>query len=95
MEHRKDNKLFGPENNKEQWLYSWVSRKISKVLSQNGFPWASCHTFRHTYISHLVMSGVPLTTVKEIVGHSSYVTTLKYAHLADGFKEEMVGKRPY
>ena len=87
LRHKKDNKLFGPENDKKQWLYRWVSHKISKVLTQNGFPWATCHTFRHTYISHLVMSGVPLTTVKEIVGHSSFTTTLKYAHLSTSHKK--------
>lgn len=78
-----------------QWDSQWISKKISTKLTKNGFPWATCHTFRHTYISHLVMSGVPLTTVKEIVGHSSYTTTLKYSHLATSHKKEMIKKRPY
>ncbi len=95
LHHRKDNKLLGPKSDDKQWPYEWVSKRISKVLTQNGFPWASCHTFRHTYISHLIMNGVPLTTVKEIVGHSSYTTTLKYSHLASGYKDEMIQKRPY
>ena len=76
----------------------WGSKKISTKLTKNGFPWATCHTFRHTfrhtYISHLMMSGVSLTTVKEIVRHSSYNTTLKYAHLAPGHKNDMAQKRP-
>ena len=91
---REDNILFAkPEG--DTWNYQWVSSKISQKLSENKFPWASCHTFRHTYISHLVMSGVPITTVKEIVGHSSISTTMKYAHLAPSHTQEMISKRPY
>jgi integrase len=55
---RDDNFLFGPLDGGKQWSSWWVSRKISKLLTELEFPWASCHTFRHTYISHLVMSGV-------------------------------------
>lgn len=59
------------------WRCWWVSRKISLKLTSIGFPWATCHTFRHTYISHLVMQGVPLITVKELVGHSDIKTTMR------------------
>ncbi len=48
----------------------------------------SLHTFRHTYISHLVRSGVPLRTVQIYAGHASYVTTESYAYLAPGNKPE-------
>ena len=91
---REDNYLFGNPSG-DRWSSKWVSSKISHKLSDNNFPWASCHTFRHTYISHLVMSGVPITTVKEIVGHSSISTTLKYAHLAPSHTQEMISTRPY
>lgn len=40
------------------------------------------HTLRHTYISHLVMAGVPLRTVQMLAGHSTIVVTERYAHLA-------------
>jgi integrase len=92
---RKDNLLFGPPNNKPQWQEGWVSHRISRILTKIGFPWATCHTFRHTYISHLVMAGVPLTTVQAIVGHGSYKTTEKYNHLALQHKVRMQSKRPY
>lgn len=42
----------------------------------------SLHTLRHTYISHLVMAGVPLRTVQKLAGHSTIAVTEKYAHLA-------------
>jgi len=95
LPRRHDNKLFGPKDGSKQWTHWWVSDRISLKLTKAGFPWASCHTFRHTFISHLVMSGVPLTTVKELVGHSHISTTMRYAHLAPGHKEQMMGLRPY
>ncbi len=39
-------------------------------------------TLRHTAASHMVMSGVPLATVKEILRHKDYAMTLRYAHLS-------------
>jgi site-specific recombinase XerC len=40
------------------------------------------HTLRHTFASHLVMRGVPLTAVQILMGHSNVTTTMRYAHLA-------------
>lgn len=41
----------------------------------------SLHTLRHTYISHLVMAGVPLRTIQTLAGHSTIAVTERYAHL--------------
>lgn len=43
---------------------------------------ANLHTLRHTFTSHLVISGVDITTVSKLLGHSSITMTEKYAHLA-------------
>lgn len=40
------------------------------------------HTLRHTYISHLVMAGVPIRTVQKLAGHASVAVTERYSHLA-------------
>lgn len=90
-----DQYLFGPPDNRPRWSADWVSRRISGILTELGYPWASVHTFRHTYISHLMMAGVPINTVRELIGHSSIRTTLLYAHLAPCHKRSMAAKRPY
>ena len=96
---RKDGKVFGPSDSRgrelPQWSSDFVGRTISKVCTDIGLPWATCHTFRHTVASHLVMQNVPLYTVKEILGHSTIRTTEIYAHLADSHKSEMISKLPY
>jgi integrase len=40
------------------------------------------HSCRHTCASWLVQAGVPLITVKEILGHSTIALTERYSHLA-------------
>ena len=37
---------------------------------------------RHTFASHIVMRGKPVQAVKELLGHSSIATTMRYAHLS-------------
>ncbi len=50
------------------------------------------HTLRHTFASHLVMSGVDLPTVSKLMGHTDIETTMIYAHLAPEHLADAVSK---
>jgi integrase len=50
------------------------------------------HSLRHTYCSWLAMSGVPLFTIGELVGHSSTQMTKRYSHLCPDTKQEAASK---
>ena len=53
------------------------------------------HRLRHTFVSHLVMAGVPLREVQSLAGHADYKTTEVYAHLAPAGAGRAVDKLPF
>jgi len=50
------------------------------------------HTLRHTYCSWLAISGVPLYTIGELVGHKSIEMTKRYSHLCPDAKREAAAR---
>ncbi|MBI2621998.1 MAG: tyrosine-type recombinase/integrase [Candidatus Levybacteria bacterium] len=53
------------------------------------------HIFRHSYITHLLESGVPITEVASLVGHKDIQTTYgNYMHLADKTLQKAAMRHP-
>ena len=63
--------------------------KLLERAAISNFRW---HDLRHHFASRLVQHGVPLNTVRDLLGHSSVQMSLRYAHLAPDQRREAVAK---
>ena len=75
-----------------------VSKTFSRVVKELGLndgitdrrDKVVFHTLRHTFASWLAMSGTPIYTIKELMGHKSLNMTERYSHLSPDNKRQAV-----
>lgn len=66
-----------------QTKYRRICEKAKINKSKRGI-----HCLRHTFASHLIMSGKPLRVVQQLLGHANMKTTEQYAHLSPEYLQD-------
>jgi integrase len=69
--------------------YTDIKKSFSAACREAGITNFTFHDLRHTFGTRLADAGVDVVKIKELMGHASIVTTMRYIHATD---QESVGR---
>ena len=81
QEHRWTNPKTGQQG-RHHVHESIVQKAVTQAVRDAGLTKrATCHTFRHSFATHLLADGYDIRTVQELLGHKDVKTTMIYTHV--------------